>query len=74
MPNAAQYRAYAQECRELAQNTNGEKKEALLKIAEAWERCADEIALLGWPTDPKLERFGCGQGRPIPGSSRNDIE
>jgi hypothetical protein len=43
MQSAAQYRAYAQECRRLAKTLKPENRETLLKIADAWDKCADEI-------------------------------
>ncbi len=43
MQSAAQYRAYAQECRRLAKTLKPENRETLLKIADAWDACADEI-------------------------------
>jgi phytoene/squalene synthetase len=43
MQSAAQYRAYAQECRRLAKTLKPESRETLLKIADAWDKCADEI-------------------------------
>jgi hypothetical protein len=47
MTRAAQYRAYAHECRELAKRMNGENKEALLKIADAWENVARQTEAVG---------------------------
>ena len=43
MQSAAQYRTYADECRKLAQKLKPEHRETLLKIADAWDRCADEV-------------------------------
>jgi hypothetical protein len=43
MQSAAQYRVYAQECRRLAKTLKPESRETLLKIADAWDKCADEI-------------------------------
>jgi hypothetical protein len=43
MQSAAQYRAYAQECRRLAKTLKPENRATLLKIADAWDTCADEI-------------------------------
>ncbi len=43
MQSAAQYRAYAQECRRLARTLKPQNRETLLKIADAWDNCADEI-------------------------------
>ena len=42
MTKAAQYRKYAEQCRNLAKVLDGEGKNTLLKIAEAWENCARE--------------------------------
>lgn len=42
MTKAAQYREYAEECKQLARTMNGDSKETLLKIAAAWENCARE--------------------------------
>jgi hypothetical protein len=44
MQSAAQYRTYADECRRLAQKLKPEHRDTLTKIADAWDRCADEIA------------------------------
>ena len=46
MQSAAQYRTYAQECRKLAQKLKPEHRDTLMKIAEAWDKCADEIEAL----------------------------
>lgn len=43
MTKAAQYRVFAQECKDLAKKMSGQNREKLLKIAEAWEKVADEI-------------------------------
>jgi hypothetical protein len=43
MQSAAQYRIYAEECRKLAKTLKPENRATLLKIAEAWERCAAEM-------------------------------
>jgi hypothetical protein len=43
MQSAAQYRAYAQECRRLSKTLKPENRETLLKIADAWDKCANEI-------------------------------
>jgi hypothetical protein len=51
MEKAAQFRLYANECRELAKKMNGEQRKKLLKIAEAWEQCAAETA-----ADPRAPR------------------
>jgi hypothetical protein len=57
MQNAAQYRVYAKECRELAKKAKGENKEKLLKIAEAWEQCAADVDILNFPKSPHVDRF-----------------
>jgi hypothetical protein len=44
MQSATQYRIYAAECRRLAQKLKPEHRDTLTKIADAWDRCADEIA------------------------------
>ena len=44
MQSAAQYRTYADECRRLAQKLKPEHRDTLIKIADAWDKCADEIA------------------------------
>ena len=43
MQDAARYRVFAEECRELANRMNGENREKLQRIAEAWEECAKEL-------------------------------
>jgi hypothetical protein len=43
MQSAAQYRTYAQECRKLAQKLKPEHRDALIKIADAWDKCADDV-------------------------------
>jgi hypothetical protein len=43
MQSAAQYRIYAQECRRLAKTLKPENRDTLLKIADAWDKCAEEI-------------------------------
>ena len=43
MQSAAQYRIYAQECRKLAQKLKPEHRDTLMKIADAWDKCADEL-------------------------------
>jgi hypothetical protein len=40
MQTPARFRKYAEECRHLAKSLNGEQKDALLKIASAWDECA----------------------------------
>ena len=59
MQNAAQYRDYAEQCRALAKKANTATRQKLLKIAEAWERCADELAT---PTAPKNPGVGLDGG------------
>lgn len=43
MQSAAQYRTYAQECRRLAKTLKPENRDTLLKIADAWDKCAEDI-------------------------------
>jgi len=43
MQSAAQYRTYAQESRKLAQKLKPEHRDTLIVIAEAWDKCADEV-------------------------------
>lgn len=43
MQDAAQYRIYAQECRKLARTLKAEHRDTLLRIADAWEKCANDI-------------------------------
>lgn len=43
MIKAAQYRVFAQECKDLAKTMSGQNRAKLLKIAEAWEKVAAEI-------------------------------
>lgn len=43
MQDAAQYRIYAEECKKLAKTLKAEHYETLMRIADAWEKCADEI-------------------------------
>ena len=43
MQDAAQYRIYAEECRKLAKILKVEHHDALIRIADAWDKCADEI-------------------------------
>ena len=43
MQGATQYRDYADECRKLAKKLKPEHRDTLLKIAEAWDKCADEV-------------------------------
>ena len=47
MTKAAQYRHYAEECKQFAKTLNGDRKETLLKIAAAWENCAREADARG---------------------------
>jgi hypothetical protein len=42
MTKAAQYRKYADQCKELAKAMEGDPKNILLEIAAAWENCARE--------------------------------
>ena len=42
MKSPKEYREYAADCRRIAQTMKGEDKEKLLKIAEAWEKTAQE--------------------------------
>jgi hypothetical protein len=42
MKSAKEYREYAADCRRIAQTMKGEDKEKLMKIAEAWEKSAQE--------------------------------
>jgi len=44
MKTAARYKQYADECRELAKKMTGDNKEVLLRIAEAWDKVAEERA------------------------------
>lgn len=46
MQDAQKYREYALECRRLAEKLPPQDKEAILKIAEAWDRQA-EIVMRG---------------------------
>ena len=43
MQSAAQYRTYAQECRKLAQKLKPEQRDTLMKIADAWDKCANDV-------------------------------
>jgi len=43
MQDPAQFRKYAEECRRLARTMPAEQKDALLKIAQAWIECAEDI-------------------------------
>jgi len=43
MQSATQYRTYAEECRKLAKTLKADNRDTLLKIADAWDKCADEI-------------------------------
>ena len=43
MQSAAQYRTYADECRKLAQKLKPEHRDTLMKIADAWDKCAAEV-------------------------------
>jgi hypothetical protein len=42
MQTVADYRAHAQECRDIAKTMNGEQHEQMLKMAETWENLAAE--------------------------------
>jgi hypothetical protein len=42
MKDAKEYREYAADCRRIAAMMKGEDKTKLLKIAEAWEKTAQE--------------------------------
>jgi hypothetical protein len=42
MQNPAKFREYAEECRRLAEQTNGKNRTTLLIIADAWINCAVE--------------------------------
>ena len=42
MTKPAQYREYAEQCKDLAATLEGDRKDTLLKIAAAWENCARE--------------------------------
>jgi hypothetical protein len=42
MQRAAQYRLFAEQCRQLARTMSEQHRETLLTIAEAWETCARE--------------------------------
>ena len=42
MRDAKTYRTYAQECRQIAERMNGKDKAALLKMAEVWDKQAQE--------------------------------
>ena len=41
MQDAQKYREYALECRRMAEKMSPQDKDALLKIAEAWDRQAE---------------------------------
>jgi hypothetical protein len=42
VPKAAQYRKYAEQCKDLAKTMDGDRKNALLEMAAAWDNCARE--------------------------------
>ncbi len=42
MQNPAKFREYAEECRRLAEQANGNSRTTLLIIADAWMNCAME--------------------------------
>lgn len=46
MQSPSQYRKYAEECRRLAQMGSREHRAALLEMAEAWTKCAEELEAL----------------------------
>jgi hypothetical protein len=60
MQNAAQYREYAEQCRQLAKSMRGANKQALLGIAEAWDKCAREIEEEGAPSETKSDGHDSG--------------
>jgi hypothetical protein len=43
MQDPVKFRAYADECMKLAQTASGKNRAALLRIAEAWIACAEEV-------------------------------
>lgn len=44
MKHASEYRAYAEECRSLAKQLEGENREQLLDMARTWDKLAIESA------------------------------
>ena len=44
MKHASEYRAYAEECRTLAKQLEGENREQLLDMARTWDKLAIESA------------------------------
>ena len=42
MKTVAEYRQHAEECRALARSLNGEHREQLLRMAETWDRLAEQ--------------------------------
>lgn len=44
MQDTEKYRQYALECRRLAEKLSPQDKDAMLKIAEAWDRQAETAA------------------------------
>ena len=42
MEDATKFRRYAEDCRRLAKSMKPEHTAALLEMAEAWDRCAEE--------------------------------
>ena len=42
MQNAKTYRAYAKDCRRIAERMNTKDKAALIEMAELWDRHADD--------------------------------
>ena len=58
MQKAAQYRVFAQECRDLAEKMSRSQKEKLMQIAKAWETLADEHEKVVRPEqDGEVGRF-----------------
>ena len=60
MQNAAQYREYAEQCRQLAKSMRGANKQTLLGIAEAWDKCACEIEGEDAPSETKSHGHNSG--------------
>jgi hypothetical protein len=46
MRDAKTYRTYADDCRRIAERMNGKDKAALLKMAEVWDKQAEEAERL----------------------------
>jgi hypothetical protein len=57
MQDPAKLREYAEECRRLAKTLKPDHKEALQKIAEAWDQCAREAEerMKGSQPDPQRQ-------------------